>query len=180
MDGIRHERQMLPASRDRAYLLIDMSLLTAADVTPRLTSHFAVTEAGLRVFVTSLDHHRGIRREAAPILDVGFLEHPYHVEALRRLTGRDRTVAADFESDSDLARFFARLWRRLKPLISGTTNSTIASGRTGTPQRWLYGAGRLTATPHATAWPAKPAHRDLPPCQAANSTAGRAALAVTN
>jgi len=60
MDGIRLERQALSPLRDRADLVIDTSLLTAADLKRLLTGHFALEQSGLRVFVTSFAYRRGI------------------------------------------------------------------------------------------------------------------------
>ena len=54
VDRIRAERQLDLALRDRADLVIDTSLLTAADLKCSLTSPFALDTGGLRVFVTAV------------------------------------------------------------------------------------------------------------------------------
>jgi RNase adaptor protein for sRNA GlmZ degradation len=53
MDGIRPERQMLPALRDRADLLNDTSLPTATAASRPFAVGLAVADGRLRVFVTS-------------------------------------------------------------------------------------------------------------------------------
>src|SRR5258707_12994095 len=53
MDGIRLERRVVSALRNRADLVIDTSNLTAAELKRLLTGHFALGTIGLRVFVTS-------------------------------------------------------------------------------------------------------------------------------
>ena len=51
VDRIRFERQLDLALHDRADLVIDTSLLTAADLRRSLTNPFALDTGGLRVFV---------------------------------------------------------------------------------------------------------------------------------
>jgi len=75
MDGIRLERQALSPLRDRADLVIDTSLLTAADLKRLLTGHFALEQSGLRVFETSFAYRCGIPRDADQISDVRFLDN---------------------------------------------------------------------------------------------------------
>jgi RNase adapter protein RapZ len=53
---------VVSALRDRADLVIDTSILTAADLKRPLTGHFALEAVGLRVFVTSFAYRRGIPR----------------------------------------------------------------------------------------------------------------------
>src|SRR5258707_6364348 len=52
-DGIRLERRVVSALRDRADLVIDTSNLSAADLKRLVTGHFALGTGRLRVFVTS-------------------------------------------------------------------------------------------------------------------------------
>jgi RNase adapter protein RapZ len=167
MDGIRLERQALYALRDRADLVIDTSLLTAADLKRLLTGHFAAEPSGLRVFVTSFAYRRGIPRDADLIFDVRFLDNPHYVPALRPLCGCDPEVAAHIERDPDFAPFFAGLWRLLNPLLpryetGGKTYLTIGIGCTGGRHRSVYVAERLTARLRETGRHAEVAHRDLP------------------
>jgi UPF0042 nucleotide-binding protein len=168
MDGIRLERQALSPLRDRADLVIDTSLLTAADLKRLLTGHFALEQSGLRVFVTSFAYRRGIPREADLIFDVRFLDNPYYIPALRPLTGCDPAVAAYIERDPDFAHFFAGLWRLLNPLLprfetEGKTYLTIGIGCTGGRHRSVYVAEQLTARLREAGRHAEVAHRDLPP-----------------
>ena len=62
MDGIRVERQVVPALRDSADLVIDTSVLTAADLKRLLTGRSALDALGLRVFVTYFAYRHGIPR----------------------------------------------------------------------------------------------------------------------
>src|SRR2546427_5489859 len=117
MDGIRLERRVVSALRDRADLVIDTSNLSAAELKRLVTGHFALATGRLRVFVTSFAYRQGIPRDADLIFDVRFLDNPHYVPELRQLTGRDPEVAAHIEQDPDLSPFLAGFWRLLQPLL---------------------------------------------------------------
>jgi UPF0042 nucleotide-binding protein len=165
-DGIRLERRVVSALRDRADLVIDTSNLTAADLKRLVTGHFALATGRLRVFVTSFAYRHGIPRDADLIFDVRFLDNPHYVPELRQLTGRDLAVAAHIERDPDLASFLVGLWRLLEPLLpryeqEGKTYLTIAIGCTGGRHRSVYVAERLAAQLGAARLRVELAHRDL-------------------
>ena len=167
VDGIRRERQVVSALRDRADLVIDTSSLSAADLKRVVTGHFALDSCGLRLFVTSFAYRNGIPRDADLIFDVRFLDNPYYVDEMRALTGHDPAVAEYIQSDVDFAPFFDRLWRLLRPLlpryeIGGKTYLTIAIGCTGGRHRSVYVAERLAARLRDAGWRVEIAHRDLP------------------
>jgi RNase adapter protein RapZ len=183
-DGIRLERQVVSALRDRADLVIDTSNLSAADFKRLLTGHFALAAGGLRVFVTSFAYRHGIPRDADLIFDVRFLDNPHYVPELRRLTGRDLAVAAHIERDPDLAPFLAGLWRLLEPLLpryeqEGKTYLTIAIGCTGGRHRSVYVAGRLAAQLGGVGLRVELAHRDLVKSGSSASVAPGAPLTAT-
>ncbi len=165
-DGIRLERRVVSALRDRADLVIDTSNLSAADLKRLLTGHFILAASGLRLFVTSFAYRHGIPRDADLIFDVRFLHNPYYAPELRQLSGRDLAVAAYIERDPDLAPFLAGLWRLLEPLLpryeqGGNTYLTIAIGCTGGRHRSVYVAERLAAQLGAAGLRVELAHREL-------------------
>lgn len=181
IDGIRRERQVVSALRDRADLVIDTSALTAADLKRLLAGHFALEAGGLRVFVTSFAYRNGTPRDADLIFDVRFLDNPYYVDELRALTGCDPAVAAHIQRDADFAPFFDRLWRLLHPLLpryemNGKTYLTIAIGCTGGRHRSVYVAERLGARLRGAGWRVEVAHRELPPADV-DAAAGMPAAA---
>jgi len=166
MDGIRLERRVVSALRDRADLVIDTSSLSAAELKRLLTGHFALAAGGLRLFVTSFAYRHGIPRDADLIFDVRFLDNPHYVPELRQLTGRDVAVAAHIQRDPDLAPFLIGLWRLLEPLLpryeqEGKTYLTIAVGCTGGRHRSVYVAERLAAQLGGAGLRVELAHRDI-------------------
>jgi UPF0042 nucleotide-binding protein len=165
-DGIRLERRVVSALRDRADLVIDTSNLSSAELKRLLTGHFALAAGGLRLFVTSFAYRHGIPRDADLIFDVRFLHNPHYVPDLQQQTGHDPAVAAYIERDPDLAPFLAGLWRLLEPLLpryeqEGKTYLTIAIGCTGGRHRSVYVAERLAAQLAAVGLRVELAHRDL-------------------
>jgi len=166
MDGIRLERRVVSALRDRADLVIDTSNLTAAELKRLLTGHFALDTAGLRLFVTSFAYRHGIPRDADLIFDVRFLDNPHYVPELRPLTGRDPAVGAHIERDPGFLPFFSGLWGLLQPLLpryekEGKTYLTIGIGCTGGRHRSVYIAEQLSAQLRAAGSGVELSHRDL-------------------
>jgi UPF0042 nucleotide-binding protein len=166
VDGIRLERQVVSALRDRADFVIDTSNLTAAELKRLLTGHFALGTIGLRVFVISFAYRQGIPRDADLIFDVRFLDNPHYVPELRPLTGRDQSVAAHIERDPDFQPFLNGLWQLLQPLLpryekEGKTYLTIGIGCTGGRHRSVYVAERLAAQLSAAGFRTELSHRDL-------------------
>jgi UPF0042 nucleotide-binding protein len=166
MDGIRLERQVVSALRDRADLVIDTSNLTAAELKRLLTGHFGLGAVGLRVFVTSFAYRQGVPRDADLIFDVRFLTNPHYIPALRPLTGQDAAVAAHIERDPGFLPFFTGLWRLLRPLLpryetEGKTYLTVGIGCTGGRHRSVYVAERLAAEMRDAGVRVELSHRDL-------------------
>src|SRR6266851_1897086 len=167
MDGIRLERRVVSALRNRADLVIDTSNLAAAELKRLLTGHFALGTIGLRVFVTSFAYRHGVPRDADLIFDVRFLDNPHYVPELRPLTGRDPAVGAHIERDPGFLPFFSGLCRLLQPLLpryekEGKTYLTIGIGCTGGRHRSVYVAERLAAQLRAAGSRVELSHRDLP------------------
>jgi RNase adapter protein RapZ len=166
MDGIRLERRVVCALRDRADLVIDTSHLTAAELKRLLTGHFAQETPGLRVFITSFAYRHGLPQDADLIFDVRFLDNPHYVPELRQLTGRDAAVAARIEQDPGFPAFFSGLLQLLQPLLpryekEGKTYLTIGIGCTGGRHRSVYVAERLAAELRAAGSRVELSHRDL-------------------
>jgi RNase adapter protein RapZ len=166
--GIRHERRMVSALRDRADLVIDTTDFILADLKRILAGHFALdAEPGLSVFVVSFSYRHGLPQEADLVFDVRFLANPHYEEALRPLTGRDEPVAAFVRADPDFTAYFASLTAILRPLLprfvrEGKSYLTIAIGCTGGRHRSVYVTERLAAWLREEGHPTSVSHRDLP------------------
>jgi RNase adapter protein RapZ len=166
-DGIRLERRVLSALRDRADLVIDTSLLTAADLRRLMTGHFGLAATGLRVFVVSFAYRHGVPRDADLVFDVRFLANPHWVPELRPLSGLDADVACYVARDAAFEPFMQSLWELLMPLLpryeaEGKAYLTIAIGCTGGRHRSVTVAERLAAQIREAGLHTEVAHRDLP------------------
>ncbi len=166
-DGIRLERQRVWPLRDRADLVIDTSLLTAADLKRVLAGHFRLDHApGITIFVTSFSYRNGLPREADLVFDVRFLKNPHYVKELQALSGLDPRVGAFIESDPDFAPRFKELCDWLAKLLpryenEGKSYLTIALGCTGGRHRSVYVAERLSAWLSGAGRSVGLLHRDL-------------------
>lgn len=167
IDGIRLERQLVSALRDRASLVIDTSTLSVAELRRILAGHFAIdAPAGIAVFVRSFAYRRGLPPDADLVFDVRFLENPHYDPALRPLTGLDPAVGARIAADPGFEDFFERLTGLLRPLLpryanEGKTYLTIAVGCTGGRHRSVYVAERLAEWLRREHQRVSVGHRDL-------------------
>ncbi len=166
-DGIRHERRLLSALRDRADQVIDTTNVTLNDLRRQLHGQFSLDE-GTRfaLFVMSFSYRRGLPREADLVFDVRFLDNPHYEEKLRPLTGLDDAVGAFIAADPGYDSFFDSLTNLLGPLLprfssEGKSYLTIAVGCTGGRHRSVFIAEQLAAWLRGLGPRVNVAHRDL-------------------
>jgi RNase adapter protein RapZ len=150
LDGIRAERAVLGALRERADVVLDTTGLTGAMLRRRISSEVLGRDAGARLAVTLLTFgfKNGTPRDADIVLDVRFLPNPHYLEHLRPLTGRDPAVVQHVESGTAAREFYDRLFPMLDFLLplyvaEGKTHLTIALGCTGGRHRSLCVADRM-------------------------------------
>ncbi len=122
MDGIRRERQMLSALRDRADLVIDTSALNATGLKRLLTGHFALTPVGCAFLSHRLPTVTACRAKLIWFSTCASLKIRTISMRLRGLTGCDPAVAAHIEADADFPRFFDGLWRLLAAAAAALRN----------------------------------------------------------
>jgi RNase adapter protein RapZ len=150
LDGIRAERAVLGALRERADVVLDTTGLTGAMLRRRISSEVLGREADGRLAVTLLTFgfKNGTPRDADMVLDVRFLPNPHYLEHLRPLTGRDPAVVQHVESGTAAREFYDRLFPMLDFLLpayvaEGKSHLTIALGCTGGRHRSLCVADRM-------------------------------------
>jgi UPF0042 nucleotide-binding protein len=150
LDGIRQERAVLGALRERADVVLDTTGLTGAMLRRRISSEILGRDADGRLAVTLLTFgfKNGTPRDADMVLDVRFLPNPHYLEHLRPLTGRDPAVLQHVESGTAAREFYERLFPMLDFLLpayvaEGKTHLTIALGCTGGRHRSLCVADRI-------------------------------------
>lgn len=167
LDGIRHERRMVLALRDRSDLVIDTTDFALNDLRQLVRGHFSLDiESKLAISVVSFSFRRGLPREADLVFDARFLKNPHYEPDLRARTGLDPEVAAFIAADAGFGEFFEAMTGLVAPLLprfqqEGKTYLTIAIGCTGGQHRSVYVADRLTAWLTGRGEQASVAHREL-------------------
>lgn len=167
LDGIRHERRMVLALRDRSDLVIDTTDFALNDLRQLVRGHFSLDiESKLAISVVSFSFRRGLPREADLVFDARFLKNPHYEPDLRARTGLDPEVAAFIAADAGFEEFFEAMTGLVAPLLprfqqEGKTYLTIAIGCTGGQHRSVYVADRLTAWLTGRGEQASVAHREL-------------------
>jgi UPF0042 nucleotide-binding protein len=150
-DGIARERELLAPLRDRADVILDTSLLTAAMLRRRLIDELLPTRTPGRLAVTfeSFGFKYGPSRDADLLFDVRFLPNPHYEPELRPLTGADPQIVQFINREGALDRFYERLHPLLDYLLpqylaEGKAHLVIAVGCTGGRHRSVAIARHLS------------------------------------
>ncbi len=136
--GITEERRMLETVRAEADVVLDTSELSLRELRERIFSQLwhVVEPDQLSIQLVSFGYKFGIPLEADLVFDVRFLQNPYYVPELRRLSGLTEGVRS-YVLDQPLSRrFLASVHDLLELTIpafvgEGKTRLTIAIGCTG-------------------------------------------------
>ncbi len=150
--GISEERRILEAVRADADVVLDTSELSLRELREQIFSHLwhVVEPDQLSIQLVSFGYKFGIPLEADLVFDVRFLQNPYYVPELRRLSGLTDGVRT-YVLDQPLARRFLGAVHELLELAvpayvgEGKTRLTIAVGCTGGYHRSIVLAEELAA-----------------------------------
>ena len=150
LDGIHEERRALKPIRAMADEIVDTSDLTVYDLRDAFmaVAGGAVRERPLQVTIVSFGFKHGLPVESDLVFDVRFLPNPHFSPALRRLSGRDRPVAAFMRRHRATQEAVDRLASLLQFLIpqyaeEGKSYLTVGIGCTGGQHRSVYVAEQL-------------------------------------
>jgi RNase adapter protein RapZ len=126
-EGIARERQLLAPLRERADVVVDTSMLTAAMLRRKLTDELLPTKTPGRLAVTfqSIGFKYGPSRDADLLFDVRFLPNPHYEPRLRPLTGEDPEVVRFINSDGALDTFY----EHVHPLLDYLLPQYLAEGK---------------------------------------------------
>src|SRR5439155_14075573 len=126
-EGIREERARLNAIRDMADEIVDTSDMTVHELRQFFMSLSRNrSRAPLVVTLLSFGYKHGMPVDADLAFDMRCLPNPHFVPALRRRTGRDRTVAAYMAQDTSAREFMDRLEQYLRYVIPLFVNEGIS------------------------------------------------------
>jgi UPF0042 nucleotide-binding protein len=152
VDGIRAERELLTAVRERADWCIETSGLSAGGLRRKVAAELLDpgTPGRLAVTFTSFGHKHGPPRDADLALDVRFLPNPHYEASLRPLTGFDQRIVDYVGRDGRLQEFYDRVLPLLEYLLpqyvnEGKAHLVVAIGCTGGRHRSVAIAEHLAA-----------------------------------
>lgn len=148
-DGIRAERDMLSAFRDRADTIIDTTSLKPLELAAKLGMLFSDDETStFRLIFESFGYKRGVPFEADMVFDMRFLPNPFYEPALRTLSGADEAVLEYMLQDSAFLSFLEQAETMLRLLIPGFRRQgkrrlLVAFGCTGGRHRSVCAAEQM-------------------------------------
>ena len=136
--SIAHERRLLASVRAEADVVLDTSDLSLRELKERIFGQLwqVVDPDQLSIQIISFGYKFGVPLECDLVFDVRFLQNPYYVQELRRLSGLTDSVRA-YVLDQPLARRFLAAVEELLDLTlpaylaEGKTRLTIGIGCTG-------------------------------------------------
>ena len=150
--GIAEEHRVLESVRAEADVILDTSEMSLRELRERIFSQLwhVVAPDQLSIQLVSFGYKFGIPLEADLVFDVRFLQNPYYVPELRRLSGLTDGVRT-YVLDQPLAGRFLGVVHELLELTipayvsEGKTRLTIAIGCTGGYHRSIALAEELGA-----------------------------------
>lgn len=133
------EKERLAPLRRMADIVIDTSHFSIHDLRRTMQQRWSDDQSrlcGLKILLVSFGFKYGVPKEADTVFDLRFLPNPYFVEALRPLSGKDKTIADYVYADASSKEFLAKMVSFLQCMLpqmeaEGRYRTTIAVGCTG-------------------------------------------------
>ena len=166
--GISREREMISFIRDRADYIIDTTTLLTRELRQEVEKIFVGTESygNFIITVLSFGFKYGIPSDADLVFDVRFLPNPYYEQALRPLTGNDRSIQEYVMKNGDGRKFLDKLEDLMQFLIpryldEGKNSLVIGIGCTGGKHRSVTITNGLYARLKKFPYTVRMEHRDI-------------------
>lgn len=167
LSGIRAERKLMKAFRDRADLIIDTSSLTSRDLRQKMAAYFGGdTGDEMKTTVVSFGYKYGLPLDADIVLDVRFLPNPHWIEDLRPFDGREEPIR-DYVLGHDATDVFLERTRDLLAVLlpgyqeEGRRFLTLAVGCTGGRHRSVVLSEELARYIEDKGFAVNVTHRDV-------------------
>lgn len=166
--GIKEERRLMSAFRERADLILDTTDITTRDLKLRINAYFGGAEPAdsMKTTIVSFGYKYGLPLDADIVLDVRFLPNPHWIEELRPFTGLDDPIR-DYVLTQDVTRRFLDRTKDLFAVLmpgyveEGRHYLTIAIGCTGGRHRSVVLGDEIAAYLSAHDYAVKVIHRDV-------------------
>lgn len=140
--GIKEERKILQAIKDKADHIIDTSNLSTRQLKEEVAGIFVQgrTFEGLIINVISFGFKYGIPIDCDLVFDVRFIPNPYYIDSMKRLTGKNDAVKEYVLKNKETVEFMSLLGDMLEFLIpnyikEGKSQLVVGIGCTGGKHR---------------------------------------------
>ncbi len=169
MKSIREERKRMDPIRNVADVVLDTSKFNVHELRAHINAQFqrGDGEQPLLLSTMSFGFKNGVPAEADLVFDVRFLPNPHFVPEFRKLTGRNKKVAAYVRSFPQTVEFLDRTSDMLNFLLphyvkEGKSYLTVAFGCTGGQHRSVAIAEEMRKRLVRAGFRTKVTHRDMP------------------
>ena len=166
--AIEDERALLSELKKRADYIIDTTTLLIRELKQEIDRIFVEHEDFCNFYLTfvSFGFKYGIPSDADLVFDVRFLPNPYYEQALRPLTGNDRSIQEYVMKNGDGRRFLDKLEDLMQFLIpryldEGKNSLVIGIGCTGGKHRSVTITNGLYARLKKLPYTVRMEHRDI-------------------
>ena len=168
IDGIRKERRILNAVKDKASKIIDTTMFSATQLRQHITMMYGEENKAenMVVHVMSFGFKYGIPIDSDLVFDVRFLPNPFYIPELKEHTGLEACVR-DYVMDSEASdEFLSKLCDMVEYLIpqyvkEGKSQLVISIGCTGGHHRSVTLAEALYSDVKGKGHNAMVSHRDI-------------------
>lgn len=167
-NGIQEERIHIGFLRERADYIIDTSNLLIRELKQRIEDIF-IENKGFKNFIVtvlSFGYKYGIPIDADIVLDVRFLNNPFYVPELKKLTGETGEVRDYVTASKSYNKFMKKITDLIEFLIpnyieEGKNGLVVAIGCTGGKHRSVTVALELSKELDKSGFSVKTDHRDI-------------------
>ena len=166
--GIAKEREKISFLKMRATYILDTSKMLTRELKKELEQIFVDGKNFKNLYITvmSFGFKYGIPSDADLVFDVRFLPNPYYEQALRPLTGNDRSIQEYVMKNGDGRKFLDKLEDLMQFLIpryldEGKNSLVIAIGCTGGKHRSVTITNGLYARLKKFPYTVRMEHRDI-------------------
>ena len=166
--GIAKEREKTAFLKMKATYILDTSKMLTRELKIELEKIFVKGESFCNLYITvmSFGFKYGIPQDADLVFDVRFLPNPYYEQALRPLTGNDRSIQEYVMKNGDGRRFLDKLEDLMQFLIpryldEGKNSLVIGIGCTGGKHRSVTITNGLYARLKKFPYTVRMEHRDI-------------------
>ena len=166
--GIAKEREKTAFLKMKATYILDTSKMLTRELKIELEKIFVRGESFCNLYITvmSFGFKYGIPQDADLVFDVRFLPNPYYEQALRPLTGNDRSIQEYVMKNGDGRKFLDKLEDLMQFLIpryldEGKNSLVIGIGCTGGKHRSVTITNGLYARLKKFPYTVRMEHRDI-------------------